>query len=244
VRRYVRSILEPTFEVLEAANGEQGVTQAREHLPDVILADVMMPGVDGHEMTRRLKDDAETAAIPIIMLTARAATTDEVAGLQAGADDYVTKPFDAAVLEQRVGGVLTLQQRLRRRLEAELQEAPDGPTDASPAPEERPEIERRARAIVRRHLTDPDFGATDLAADMAMSRSTLYRKLRAETEHTPSGLIRQVRLAKAKSLLRDGEQVTQVAYAVGYETLSSFSHVFAEEVGTPPSTYAAPDAST
>jgi signal transduction histidine kinase/DNA-binding response OmpR family regulator len=244
VRRYVRSILEPTFEVLEAANGEQGVAQAREHLPDVILADVMMPGVDGHEMTRRLKDDAETAAIPIIMLTARAATTDEVAGLQAGADDYVTKPFDAAVLEQRVGGVLTLQQRLRRRLEAELQEAPDGPTDASPAPEERPEIERRARAIVRRHLTDPDFGATDLAEDMAMSRSTLYRKLRAETEHTPSGLIRQVRLAKAKSLLRDGEQVTQVAYAVGYETLSSFSHVFAEEVGTPPSTYAAPDAST
>jgi signal transduction histidine kinase/DNA-binding response OmpR family regulator len=246
VRRYVRSVLEPTFAVLEAADGEEGIEQAREHLPDVVLADVMMPGMDGHEMTRRLHDRPETAPIPIIMLTARAATSDEAAGLRAGADDYVTKPFDADVLRQRVGGILTLQQRLRRRLEAEQSSPHEGEDASSPGTEDapangeaRPEIERRARRVVHAHLTDPDFGATDLAEEMAMSRSTLYRRLSAKTDFTPSGLIKTVRIERAKALLREGEPVTQVGYAVGYETLSSFSRVFAQEVGTPPSSYAA-----
>jgi signal transduction histidine kinase/DNA-binding response OmpR family regulator/ligand-binding sensor domain-containing protein len=233
VRRYVRSVLEPEFTVLEAADGAEGGTVARNELPDVILADVMMPAVDGHEMTRRLKDDPDTATIPIIMVTARAETQDEVTGLRVGADDYVTKPFDANVLRQRVGGVLTLQERLRRRLRDELQ-AEEGSSEPDRGP-----VETRAREAVRDHLTDPDFGVSDLAEAMAMSRSTLYRKLKEEAGLTPSTLMREVRLAKARTLLRDGEPATQVAYAVGYTSLSSFSQTFKSEVGVTPSTYAA-----
>jgi signal transduction histidine kinase/DNA-binding response OmpR family regulator len=236
VRRYVRSVLTPDFSVIEASTGAAGVAAAREHRPDVILADVMMPEMDGHEMTRRLKGEPETEAIPVIMVTARAETQDEVTGLRVGADDYVTKPFDADVLRQRVGGVLTLQQRLRRRLEAELREAEDEPGAA--APEERPEIVQEARRVAREHLTDPDFDVAALADAMAMSRSTLYRKLRDASDHTPSSLLTAVRIETARTLLEEGEPVTQVAYAVGYDTLSTFSRVFREETGTPPSAYA------
>jgi AraC-like DNA-binding protein len=201
----------------------------------------MMPEVGGREMTRRLKDDPDTAPIPVIMVTARASADDEAAGLRLGADDYVTKPFDADVLRQRIGGVLRLQERLRRRLETEGRGrtgASDG-RGATPdgASEERPEIVRRARQAARDHLTDPDFGVEALADALAMSRSTLYRKLKEASGQTPSSHLRAVRIEKARALLRQGEPVTQVAYAVGYDTLSTFSRVFREETGTSPSTY-------
>ncbi len=232
VRRYVRSVFEPEFTVLEAVDGAEGVVVARNELPDVILADVMMPAMDGHEMTRRLKDDPDTAVIPIIMVTARAETQDEVTGLRVGSDDYVTKPFDANVLRQRVGRVFTLQERLRRRLRVELKKDDCDEPDRGP-------VEKQAREAVREHLTDPDFGVSDLADVMAMSRSTLYRKLKEEASITPSALMREVRLTQARVLLRDGEPATQVAYAVGYTSLSSFSQTFKSEVGVTPSTYAA-----
>ena len=233
--------------MLEAVDGEDGLRTAREALPDVILADVMMPGLDGREMTRVLKDDPDTEAIPIIMVTARASASDEIEGLRVGADDYVTKPFDADVLRQRVGGVLRLQQRLRRRLEAKLTEAtlrdePAEGADSGDPPEEeatgRPEIERKARAAIRARLTDPDFGVDALAEELSVSESTLYRRLTEAADTTPSALLTEVRIDEAETLLRDGEPATQVAYAVGYESLSTFDRAFADAVGTTPSSYA------
>jgi signal transduction histidine kinase/DNA-binding response OmpR family regulator len=237
VRQYVRSILEPAFTVVEAADGAEGVAVAREQLPDVILADVMMPSVDGHEMTRRLKQNPETEAIPVIMVTARAGTDDEVEGLQIGADDYVTKPFDADVLQQRVEGVVALQQRLRDRLREEFQEESGERAESTEdEDEERSELEREARRIIREHLTDADFDTEALAAEMAMSRATLYRRFDEQADQTPADLITAVRMDEAETLLRNGEgNVTQVAYAVGYDRLSAFSRAFRKHAGHPPS---------
>jgi signal transduction histidine kinase/CheY-like chemotaxis protein len=132
VRRYVRSILAPTYTVIEAAHGEEGLDQAREATPDCILADVMMPTMDGVTMVRHLKSDRATAHIPIVMLTARAGTEHEIEGLEAGADDYVTKPFDAGVLQARVAGMIEVRQRLRRRIRQELKrQSGDGQAGAS-----------------------------------------------------------------------------------------------------------------
>lgn len=237
MRQYVRSILRPEFEVLEATNGATGLAVAREELPDVILADVMMPEIGGHEMTRRLKEHPETKAIPVIMVTARAGTGDEVEGLRVGADDYVTKPFDANVLRQRVGGVIVFQERLRERLREEMKAAP---ASAEGDAAGRSEFERAAREVIREHLTDPGFDVEALATEMAMSRSTLYRSFKEKTDTTPSALITEVRMERAKTLLRNGEgTVTQVAYAVGFNRLSSFSRSFREYAGHPPSTVAA-----
>jgi signal transduction histidine kinase/DNA-binding response OmpR family regulator/ligand-binding sensor domain-containing protein len=240
VRQYVRSILTPAFEVVEARNGREGLEKAREALPDVILADVMMPEMDGHEMTRRLKADPETKAIPVIMVTARAGTGDEVEGLKVGANDYITKPFDATVLRQRVSGVVVLQERLRERLRAEEALPEDSPAEADATDARRSEVEQEARRVIREHLAEPDFDASALASAMAMSRSSLYRTFGDETDTTPSALITEVRMERAKDLLRNGEgTVTQVAYAVGFDQLSSFSRAFREYAGHPPSAVAA-----
>ena len=243
VRRFVESILTPGFEVVGAADGAVGFEAARRHLPDVILADVMMPAVDGRELTRRLRDTPETRAIPIIIVTARATTQDEVAGLREGADDYVTKPFDAAVLRQRVEGVVAFQQRLRRRVRAELESdaSTDAPSSAAAAGRSkagRSKAEQEARAAVRSHLSDPDFGAHDLANAVGASRSTLYRRLQETAGLSPSSLITDVRMQQARRLLERGEPVTQVAYAVGYERLSSFSRAFHRHTGQSPSSVA------
>jgi len=238
VCQYVRSILEPAFSVRLASNGAEGLEVAREVLPDVVLADVMMPDMDGHEMTKQLKSDPETEAIPVIMVTARAGTGDEVTGLEVGADDYVTKPFNPNVLRQRVGGVITLQERLRRRVKEELQKtAADSVSDFSG--DARSEVEQEARSIIRDHLTDPAFDVDALAEAMAVSRSTLYNRFSTHTETTPSALITEMRMEKATTLLREGQgSVTQVAYAVGYERLSSFSHAYKEHTGQSPSAVA------
>ena len=265
VRSYVRSILEPTFEVVEAASGAEGLEVAHETLPDVILADVMMPRVDGLEMTRRLRTDPATAGLPIIMVTARTTVEDELAGLREGAIDYVTKPFSAEVLEQRIRGILAMQERLRRRLRAEAaqQEASqddssdddafpeDSPAEKTPAPDggdgavanaaspsEPSSFEARACAIIQRHLSDPDYSVADLTEALPVSRSTLYRRFDDAFGNSPSAVITEMRLTRATELLMQNEgTVFEVAYAVGFERVSSFSRAFRERFGMPPSEY-------
>ncbi|MES3630937.1 MAG: response regulator, partial [Longimonas sp.] len=220
MRAYVRSILEEDFRIMEAADGEEGVQKAKRHLPDIILADVMMPGTDGIDMAQALRDDPDTEAIPIIMVTARSDTRAELRGLSAGARDYITKPFDPDVLEMRIRGVLDWMHRLRRRLQrksmaAASLEAPSTPgsvsgddADASssppendseegspqneaPAPEseaKRSEFEQNVRAIIESNITDIDFDVDDLAEEMMMSRSTLYRRARTNKAPSPASL--------------------------------------------------------
>lgn len=177
-----------------------------------------------------LASDAATQAIPVIMVTARAGTGDEVKGLQVGGDDYIAKPFDAGVLRQRVGGVIVLQERLRERLRVEAA------TESTDPAEARSEVEQEARRVIREHLGEPDFDVSALASEMAMSRSSLYRAFDDETDTTPSAHITEVRMERARLLLRNDEgTVTQVAYAVGFDQLSSFSRAFREYAGHPPS---------
>ena len=248
IRDYVRSVLQPAFRVVEAATGTEGVQQARAHLPDVILADVMMPEMDGLAMTKQLREDPRTAAVPVVMLTARAGTDDEVEGLSVGAIDYVVKPFDPQVLEMRVRGTLAYQERLRRRLLAELQEAPDAApetddaseADAAPANDEDDPapFESEMRTVVARHLPDPDFDPEALAETLAMSRATLYRRARNADAPSPATLIRTMRLERGAELLDEGAgTVSEVAYAVGFQSLSHFSRRFADHFGLSPTEY-------
>jgi signal transduction histidine kinase/CheY-like chemotaxis protein len=248
VRRYVRSILEPSFAVRTASDGAEGQRAAAELLPDVVLTDVMMPEIDGIELTRRLKAAPATAAIPVVMLTARAEAQDEVRGLTGGADDYITKPFEPRILEMRVRGLLDLQRRLRRQMQRTEQhddrnndeaetDPPDG--EGEGRTDDRSSFEEKARAAVREHLTDPSFDTEALAAELAMSRSTLYRRAGEHEAPAPAELIRTVRLERGAALLREGAgSVTEVAYAVGYERLARFSTQFKNHFGAAPSSYA------
>ena len=238
LRVYVRRILAPTYHVVEAADGRAGLEAARRHLPDVIVADVMMPGLDGFEMTRRLRQDenAVTAGIPLLFLTARAGTDDEREGLRSGGDDYLRKPFEAAVLRARVKALIARQHRLRERLRAESHAPESGERDADAASP----FEETVRGLIREHLSDPDFDVAALAEEAALSRRQLTRRLKEATDDgiTPARLIRRMRLERGARLLESGEQnITQVAYAVGFKSLSHFSRRFKERFGLPPSQY-------
>ena len=257
VREYVRSILSPDFQVCTAADGKAGLAAAQAQLPDCILADVMMPNMDGVEMVEALREDPATNCIPVIMLTARAATEDELEGLGAGADDYVTKPFEPAVLQARVRGHIDLRRRLRRRVRRELQAGDgDGHAQGDPEPsgdssagrppqlvvptpsDEETEFVTSVREAVEERLADPDLSVEGLAEAVHVSRSTLYRRLKEEADASPTAFIRRVRVQHGARLLREEEgTISEVAYAVGFNSLTYFSRSFREHFGLPPSDY-------
>jgi signal transduction histidine kinase/AraC-like DNA-binding protein len=232
VRSYVRSVLEPTYRVLEAADGQEGLERAREALPDLVVADVMMPRLDGFALARALREDPATDCIPIVLLTARAGEDTEIEGLATGADDYLAKPFHAGVLEARVGALIASRRLLRERFREEGLPAPTRAAEPTPV---RSELEERLRAIVEANLLEPDFNPDALAAAAGFSYQTLYRRLREELSATPSQLIRTVRVERAADLLRDGAgSVTEVAYSVGFNSLSHFHRSYRERFGASP----------
>jgi AraC-like DNA-binding protein len=201
-----------------------------------VIADVMMPELDGLALARALKGDAMTAAIPVVLLTARATAEDQIAGLDTGADAYVVKPFEPAVLEARVANQLAQRRRLREHFR---QGAAARPTPDAVAPSAAPSaLERRLRPIVEARLTDPALSPETLAAAAGLSYHQLYRALRDELGVSPSRFIRGVRVERAAERLRSGAgSVTEVAYSVGFESLSYFSRAFHERFGAAPSTF-------
>jgi signal transduction histidine kinase/ligand-binding sensor domain-containing protein/AraC-like DNA-binding protein len=235
VRAYLRSVLAPSFRIIEAEDGLSGVATVRSALPDLVIADVMMPQLDGLALGRALKADPMTDAIPVVLLTARAKPEDHVAGLETGADAYLVKPFDPNVIEACVANLLAQRRRLRERFR---QGETSLPTTEAPAPSD---LELMLRPIVVQHLEDPAFGPEALAAAAELSYHQLYRALRDELGVTPSRFIRRVRVETASELLRQGAgNVTEVAYSVGFESLSYFSRAFRERFDAPPSEHLAP----
>jgi DNA-binding response OmpR family regulator len=232
VRTFVRSILEPRYRVLEAPDGAAGLELATDALPDLVVSDVMMPRLDGFGLSRALKAEAATDCIPVILLTARADTEGEVEGLGTGADDYVTKPFEADVLRARVAGLIASRQHLRERFSREsLPPELDAPA--------RSPFEERLREIIEAHLGDPAFSPDTHADEAVLSYKQLYRKLREEQGQTPSQFIRRVRVERAARLLEgQAGTVSEVAYAVGFNSLSYFNRSFREHFDCAPSAYA------
>lgn len=229
VRAYVRSVLATSYRVIEAGDGRAGLDVARASLPDLIVADVMMPEMDGLSLGRALKGDPMTDAIPVVLLTARAAPEDQVSGFESGADAYLVKPFDPDVLEACVANLLTQRQRLRERFGDAIVSIPEPEAAA---------IDQKLRPIIEARIGDAALIPESLAADAAMSYHQMYRALRDELGVSPSRFIRGVRVECAAKLLRAGEgNVTEVAYSVGFESLSYFSRAFHERFGESPSAF-------
>lgn len=239
LRTFVRSLLTDRFRVLEAADGRAGLEQARALLPDLVVADVMMPELDGLALGRALRLDPMTDAIPLVLLTARATAADQVRALETGADAFLTKPFEPTVLVATVDSLLAQRRRLRDRFGAgEPTDEALAPNSAAPteAPALASAIERRLRPLVEARLTDASLDHATLAEDAGLSYHQLYRALRDATGESPSRFIRRVRVERAAALLQArAGSVGEVAYSVGFESLSYFSRAFAERFGMSPS---------
>ncbi len=236
VRRYVVEQLQDRYQVLEAEHGKAGLELALTHIPDLIISDVMMPEMDGIELCKRLKQNEKTSHIPIIILTAKADRTDRLEGLQIGADDYLTKPFDSEELQLRATNLVQQRQQLIERF------SKIGSVAIRPVKPVSPEeiFLQKAVKIVRERMEDEEFGVVELADALLMSRHQLHRKIKALTDKSPSVFIRSLRLQAAKDLLQQGEyNVSEVAFRLGFNSLAYFSKCFAQEFGQPPSAFIA-----
>lgn len=234
MRAYLRRHLEEGYAVVEARHGKEGLEAARTHRPDLVVSDVMMPEMDGYAFCKALKADEDLGAAPIILLTAKADTPDAIEGLECGAEDYVSKPFDMGELQARIERLLASRRRLRERFSEEVRLAPTGwATDREQVP-----FLERVTAAANEHLAEPAFSVDDLAAEMALSRRQLTRRCKDAAGETPAAFIRRLRLERAARLLaeQDDGTVAEVAYAVGYST-SHFAQAFRKRFGCAPSDY-------
>ena len=195
----------------------------------------MMPGMDGFALCEKLKNDERTSHIPVILLTARASGESKLQGLQQGADDYITKPFDMRELHARIRNLIAQRQQLRLRFSREALLRPEELS----IPSMDVAFLNRIREAVVRNLENAEFGVEDLARSVGLSSSQLRRKLQALTGLSPNQFIRRVRLLRAEELLRRrAGTVSEIAYAVGFNNLSYFAKCFQAEFGSSPSEYA------
>lgn len=247
IRRYMHTILQASYQVLEAADGRQALDTARREVPDLVVCDVMMPGIDGLEVCRTLKQSVATSHIPVVMLTAKALDQQRAEGYQCGADSYITKPFSSAVLLARISNLLQQRALLRQRFSGEKPQPAeaDSQTDAHEHT-----FMRQLSTIIDENLADSDFGVEQIGAEIGLSRVQLYRKVKALTGSSVVDLLRRARLKKARHLLETSHRsISEVAYEAGFSSPSYFAKCFKDEYGRTPgdfvsATAAAPDAHT
>lgn len=233
IRQYERTLLQDEYVVLEAADGKEGLAVALKEVPDLVICDVMMPVMDGLELTEQLKTNTATSHIPVIMLTAKNLEEHRAEGYEHGADSYITKPFHSKVLLARIENLLRQRQLLKnlyqgsKEAEKEISEAHLEDRDK--------QFLKLLQAIIQKNLSDSEFGVEDMGQQIGLSRVQLYRKVKAMTGSSVVDLLRKARLAKARRLLETRSMsVSEVAYEVGFSAPSYFTKCFKEEYGMLP----------
>jgi DNA-binding response OmpR family regulator len=232
LRSFIKETVQQYYQVTEAANGKEGLERAIAEVPDVIVSDVMMPLMDGFMMTEKLKKDERTSHIPVILLTAKAGQAHKMEGLQTGADDYLTKPFDAKELLLRIQNLINQRKLLRKKFAGDILLKP---SEVAVNSADENFLSKVLRAI-EKNMSEDEFGVEELSREVAMSRSQLHRKLMALTGQAPSEMLRKTRLLRAKELLQKRSATpSEIAYQVGFNSHTYFSKCFKEEFGITPS---------
>lgn len=234
--RYIASCLRPDYKVSFAKNGKEGLDIAESLIPDIIVTDVMMPVMDGYALTEQLQSNTKTDHIPIIMLTSKAMQEDKLEGLSSGADAYLTKPFQKEELRLRMQMLIAKRKKLQSRYAVNA--VIDEKRPSTKTIDKKIIFINEVVKVVQAHIDDSNFGPTELAKAMAMSDSQLYRKLKAISNTSTAIFIRQVRLEKAKDLLKTTDlTISEIAYATGFNDPNWFSKTFKDEFQASPSNF-------
>lgn len=234
VRLLVAEILKDSYQVIGASGGGEGVRMAARYVPDVVVCDVMMPGIDGIETCRTIKGEISTSHIPVLMLTACSLDEQRVEGYESGADGYMSKPFNGDVLRARIASLISNRKRVLEvygSAASAVAPAPEGPRrDAED------EFYRRFLDIVKAEMGQPELSVDRLAERMGMGRSQFYRKIKALTGLSPVELLRDMRLKRARDLLLSTDKsVSEIAYEVGFSTPAYFTKCYREVFSETPS---------
>ncbi|MCR5395648.1 MAG: response regulator [Bacteroidales bacterium] len=243
IRQYIADSLGDDYEILQAENGEEGLLSAQQHMPDIIISDIMMPRLNGIEMTRRLKEDIRTSHIPIVLLTAKNTEEDKTEGYNCGADSYLTKPFSAGLLSSRIGNLLTARRRLAEYVASHGSQMSADATEPSPGTVPDCQLSRldqefldRLDQLISDNLLSQDVDLPFVTEKMAMSHSSFYRKVKALTGLTAQEYIRKFKLRHCYKLLQSGDyNVNQAAMMSGFNQMAHFRDIFKAEFGILPS---------
>lgn len=234
MRRYLRGILASEYRVHEARDGLEGLRKAESLNPDLIITDILMPAMDGIEMTRKLKESFDTSHIPVIILSSKSAVESQVEGLETGAEVYLPKPFDAELLQSYARTLLAQREKLRELFESTIELEPD---EVNVRPRDKIFMENVLQNI-EKNLSNTEFTVEKLAGSVNVSRTLFYKKIKGITGYQPIELIRMLRLKKALKLIETGEfNISEVAYMVGYNDIRYFSTSFKKQFGLSPSRY-------
>ncbi len=250
LRRYMELTFVHQYNVVTKASAKEALEYLQGGLCDIVVSDVMMPGMSGEEFCRVLKQNTATSWLPVILLTAKSGRDFVIEGLEQGADDYITKPFDVEILKSKIGSLLENRRRLSKYYLARAMETARRAGDAPGAQaeddgresgvelntEDKAFLDKAAR-IVLENIKDTDFNIDRLCYEMAMSRTLFYGRLKALTSQTPQDFIRLIRLEQAAALLKQGKQVIDVAVITGFVSPKHFSTVFKKHFGVAPSKY-------
>ncbi|WP_310378851.1 two-component regulator propeller domain-containing protein [Flavobacterium sp.] len=236
---YLKDFLSDSYTIFMAENGNEGFKIASSEIPDLILSDIMMPGKDGITLCKELKAQIITSHIPIILLTARSSAVYEIQGLQTGADDYITKPFNPIIIKARIAGLLENRKKLRALLLNKIQFEPTQTEIENDTNTESAFI-HKAIVLVETNIQNSSFSIETMVDELNMSQSTLYRKIKSLTGLSLTSFIRSIRLKKAAHLiLIDDLNLSQIAYEVGFNDYKYFKISFEKQFKCLPSKYKA-----
>jgi ligand-binding sensor domain-containing protein/signal transduction histidine kinase/DNA-binding response OmpR family regulator len=234
VTSYISSFMDRDYRILTTENGKEGLKKTIDKYPDLIISDVMMPEMDGFELCKRIKTDERISHIPVILLTAKADLESKLNGLEFGADDYITKPFEARELQIRSKNLIEQRKKLREKFSALIDLNP-ADIAASSMDEQ---LLQRLLAVFEEHMEEPEFSIEQLAREIGMSRRHLNRKIQAITNLSTTDFIRTLRLQRAAGMLRNASgTISEIAYKVGFNNLSYFSRAFRKQFGRLPSEF-------
>ena len=234
LKAYLAEILEDEFRLELAENGKEGLEKAFDLVPDLIISDMMMPVMDGFVFCTEIRKDERTSHIPFVLLTARGTIESKLEGLELGADEYITKPFNTKELQVRVKNLLEQREQLRKSFSRQVIVQPKNISVTSVDEQ----FLTQAMEIMESHLSDEQFSVERFAEEMDMSRKNLLRKIKALTDQSVNEFIRNFRLQRASQLLAaNSATVSEIAYKVGFNNLSYFSKCFKELFGVVPNEY-------
>lgn len=234
IRQYLRHIFTGKYKLLEAVSGEEGLMLVKRYLPDIVISDVMMDGISGIEMCAQLKADVSLSHIPVVLLTASSSAQIRLKGIEGGADDYISKPFDKDLLVAKIASILKNRSDLQKYFFNEITLQSNDFKISS----EYKEFLKNCISIVENHLTDPSFNIKVLAAEIGMSHSTLYNRIKSISGQSTNSFIRFIRLRRAAEILITTDTtISETAYQVGINDIKYFREQFNKLFGMKPSEY-------
>ena len=225
---YLRQKLSPSYSVVSTESAEQGWVEILNNIPDLIICDVMLPEMDGFSLTKKIKEDFRTSHIPVVLLTAKEQVESQVEGMNAGADDYVIKPFNLLLLEKKIKSLLDNRERMRRRFSSEV-------TNPSNIQKGERKFLIEFELLIEKHIKDSTLSVEKLSQELGMSRVQLFRKISALTNKNVTDYIADFKLLKAKALLKESSKtIAEIAYETGFNTPSYFTAFFKQKTNQTP----------